>query len=118
LQELEGNMQSAQEIQKNQQEIFQETGNKLKQEMESLRVALEESKTSVATLSDREASLAKDIKIHSQLASEAQNNYERELMLHAADVQALNSSKERIQALQQDLDEKKVSKKSLGDSYW
>jgi hypothetical protein len=41
--------------------------------------------------------IAEDIKLHAQLSQDAQKNYERELLLHAADVQAISSLKEKLQ---------------------
>lgn len=75
----------------------------LKADVLKAQKEMEEAKYSASTFATREAQLLADIKLHSDLAKEAQANYERQVLLHGADLQALRVAKETVETLQASL---------------
>lgn len=49
-----------------------------------------------------------DINIHVNLSKEATKNYERELVLHAMDVQSLRNANDQLQSAEQKIEQLKV----------
>ena len=100
IKELQDTLQST-------REIFNGERDLMNTKIDSLTIQLKETKsekellqTNMSQVEEREKLLQDDIHLHAQLAKDAQANYERELMLHAADVQSLSNLKEQIQVFE------------------
>eukprot|EP01135_Chromosphaera_perkinsii_P004953 Nk52_evm20s305 gene=Nk52_evmTU20s305 len=62
------------------------------------------------SLEDKISQLKEDVKVQAELASEASAKYDRELMLHASDVERLTTVKSQLEGVQSQLDSSRSDK--------
>ncbi len=106
--ELKDSLTSTKEIFNSERELLNSKIAQFHDQLGEARAAYESLKQQLQVITEREKMLQDDVRIQSQLAKDSQTNYERELVLHAADVQALSAMKEQLHSTEKSLKDSQI----------